>query len=354
LTVINFTNNRERLGADRSRVSLFSIPRARPRTRTGVGAITSNGSPTMRLTLFENYRFLLYVPFYAAHAIGAYETEGVEVVLTPSPGPGKAEAALIDGAAEVLWAGPMRVIKHHDENAGSPLVCFAEIVCRDPFSIVGRYPNPGFRLTDLAAMRFGSVSEVPTPWLCLQDDLRRAGIDPDRLDRVGDRHMADNLAALSDGRLDAVQLFEPVVEQAVAGGAAHLWYAASSRGRTTYTAFVTTRAQLASAAEPLLRMVRAIYRTQRWVKANPPGIIAQAVASFFPAIAEPVLTGAIARYQAQGVWGDDPILPEDGYCRLRAGLVSGGFVGRPVPYEECVDNRLAHQAVAEGTPHAGR
>jgi hypothetical protein len=25
----------------------------------------------IRLTLFENYRFVLYAPFYAAHAIGA-------------------------------------------------------------------------------------------------------------------------------------------------------------------------------------------------------------------------------------------------------------------------------------------
>jgi NitT/TauT family transport system substrate-binding protein len=49
-----------------------------------------------------------------------------------------------------LWAGPMRVIEHHDEDPGSPLVCFAEIVCRDPFSIAGRQPNPGFRLADLA------------------------------------------------------------------------------------------------------------------------------------------------------------------------------------------------------------
>ena len=34
----------------------------------------------MRLRLFENYRFVLYAPFYAAHAIGAYSAEGVEVV----------------------------------------------------------------------------------------------------------------------------------------------------------------------------------------------------------------------------------------------------------------------------------
>jgi len=299
----------------------------------------------MRVRLYENYRFVLYAPFYAAHSIGAYAAEGLEVELSPSPGVGKAEQALLDGTVDVLWAGPMRVIKHHDDHPGSPLVCFAEIVCRDPFSIVGRYPSPGFRLTDLVGLRFATVSEVPTPWLCLQEDLRQAGVDPDRLDRIGDRNMADNLAALRNGRLDAAQLFEPVVEEALSKGAGHLWHAASSRGRTTYTAFVTTRDRLLRNADPLLRMVRAIYRTQQWLHASSAATIAEAIAPYFPALDRHVLTSALARYQTQQVWGDDPVLPESGFERLRRGLVSGGFIRRAVAFEDCVDNSLALQAI---------
>ncbi len=301
----------------------------------------------MRLRLYENYRFVLYAPFYAAHATGAYAAEGLAVDLSPSPGMGRAEQALIEGAVDVLWAGPMRVIKHHDDHPGSPLACFAEIVCRDPFSIVGREPRPGFRLADLAAMRLATVSEVPTPWLCLQQDLREAGLDPQRLDRIGDRSMAESLAALRAGHIDAAQLFEPVVEQALATGEVHLWHAASSRGRTTYTAFVTTRQRLQHDPEPLLRMVRAIYRTLQWIEANPAAEIAAAIASFFPALDRGVLTNALARYRTQQVWGRDPVLPEDGFDRLRRGLVSGGFIRWPIAYEACIDNRLALQVVAE-------
>ena len=54
----------------------------------------------MRLRLYENYRFVLYAPFYAAHAIGAYAAEGVIVELLPSPGAGLAEHALLDGTVE--------------------------------------------------------------------------------------------------------------------------------------------------------------------------------------------------------------------------------------------------------------
>jgi len=301
-----------------------------------------------RLRLFENYRFVLYAPFYAAHAIGAYADEGVEVELLPSPGPGRAEAALAEGAVDVVWMGPIRVMKHHDDNPASPLTAFAEIVCRDPFSLVGRRPNPDFTFADLLGLRFASTAEVPTPWLCLEQDLRDSGIDPARLDRVFDRSMPENVAALRDGSLDVAQLFEPFVETAVAKAGGHVWCPASARGRTSYTVFVTTRERLSRDPEPFRRMVRAIYRTQRWVAAEPPERLAEAIASYFPALDRGVLTRALARYKAQGVWGTDPVLPEAGFDRLRRALLGSGFLKREVPFAECVDNRLAEAAIAAG------
>ncbi len=301
----------------------------------------------MRLRLFENYRFVLYAPFYAAHAIDAYRREGLEVELLPSPGPGLAEAALCEGAVDAIWAGPIRIMKHHEADPASPLVCFAEIVCRDPFSLVGRAPNPGFRLADLAALRFASVSEVPTPWLCLQEDLRQAGVDPDRLDRVADRTMGDNIAARHEGPIDGVQLFEPFVEQVVGAGDGHVWLPASARGRTSYTVFAATRERLAADSEPYRAMVRAIYRTQKWLHAEPVEPLAEAVAAYFPALDRLALTGALARYKAQGVWGTAPVLPEEGFDRLARALLSAGYLRRPVPFADCVDNRLAQQAVEE-------
>jgi NitT/TauT family transport system substrate-binding protein len=300
---------------------------------------------THRLRLYENYRFVLYAPFYAAHAIGAYEAEGLAVELLPSPGPGRAEAALVAGEVDVMWMGPIRVMKHHDESPGLPLVEFAEVVCRDPFSLVGARPNPNFRLVELAGLRFASVSEVPTPWLCLEQDLRDAGIDPGRLDRVIGQGMGDSVAALRDGSLDVAELFEPFVEQAVAGGA-HVWLPASARGLTSYTVFATTRARLTTDPEPFRRMTRAMYRTQRWVAAATPETLAATIADYFPAMDRGQLTRALARYKAQRVWAENPTLSEDGFARLRRALLGSGFLKREVPFAECVDNTLAEHACA--------
>jgi len=304
----------------------------------------------MRLKLFENYRFVLYAPFYAAHATGAYEAEGLDVELLPSPGPGKAEAALLAGEADVMWMGPIRIMKAHEQDPVSPITAFAEVVCRDPFSLVGATPNPGFALADLLGKRFASTSEVPTPWLCLEGDLIDAGIDPARLDRLIGRTMPENVAGLISGELDVAQLFEPFVELAVRAkgphGGCHVWLPASARGRTSYTVFATLRERLVSDPEPFRRMARAIHKTQRWLHAQTPKTLADTVAGYFPALDPGVLAGSLGRYMAQGVWGIDPILPEEGFDRLRRALLATGFLARSVPFADCVDNRLAEEAVA--------
>jgi len=94
-------------------------------------------------------------------------------------------------------------------------------------------------------------------------------------------------------------------------------------------------------------MVRAIQRTLHWIYTQSAQEIAAAISSFFPALDIGVLTAAHARYQSQSVWGRDPVLPEDGFDRLRRCLVSGGFIGRPTPYAACVDNRFAARVLTE-------
>src|SRR5919201_3801333 len=140
----------------------------------------------MRIKLAENFRAVFYAPFYAAHALGLFAREGVAVELVASSAPGHGVSALLDGTVDLTWGGPMRVMKANDREQ-SPLVCFCEVVARDPFFLIGRHDGPKFRLADLPPLRFAAVSEVPTPWLCLQNDLRQQGIDPCALHRAPDR-----------------------------------------------------------------------------------------------------------------------------------------------------------------------
>jgi NitT/TauT family transport system substrate-binding protein len=294
----------------------------------------------MKIRLSENFRAVFYAPFYATQALGLYAREGVEVEFIGSSVPGDAVAGLLDGTIDLTWGGPMRVMQAHDGQTASPLACFCEVVARDPFYLIGRPGLADFRLADLSRLRWATVSEVPTPWMCLQHDLRLQGIDPDRLARVAGRTMAENDAALRDGRLDVVQLFEPFVTTALRDGSGQILYAASGRGPTVYTGFIASRARIARHREAFAATVRAVGRMQEWLVANGTDALAEVTASFFPDVARDVLATALCRYGEAGLWAATPEMSRPGFARLADSLLSGGFISRTPRYEDCVEQSL--------------
>ena len=234
------------------------------------------------ITLFENMRAVPYVPFYLAAERGDLARAGAEVRIETSPATAQTAAALLDGRADVSWGGPMRVMLHHDADRACPLVCFGQVVSGEPFVLVGRAPNPAFRFADLAGQRIGVAIDVPTPWMTFQDDLRRAGIDPGSLNRLPDLPMADNVERLRTGEADVVQVFEPYVDRAVAGGWGHVWHRFADRGDMSYTSFYTTRRFAAERRETCRALVRGIMAAQEALFAETAAEIAGQVAGWFP------------------------------------------------------------------------
>src|SRR5262245_26002760 len=308
----------------------------------------------MTIVLQETLRAVFYAPFYAALALDAYGQEEVEVRLVSAPTPAQAAQGLADGSVDVGWGGPMRVLLTNGNDKACDLVCFCEVVTRDPFFLLGRTECAHFKLAHLMGQRVATVSEVPTPWMCLQEDLRRDGLDPARLDRICGRSMAQSAALQRGGEIDVVQLFQPFVEELLEEGRGHIWYAAAARGPTSYTCLYARRSRLAERRDECQRMVRALYRTLRWLHRVPGAEIAAAIAGYFPDVPRERLANALDRYKALGIWGTDPILPRSGYDRLGASLVSGGLIKKGAPYERTVENSLAERVIKEDPPALAR
>jgi NitT/TauT family transport system substrate-binding protein len=287
----------------------------------------------------ENFRAVFYAPFYAAQELGFYEREGVDVEFINSSVAGDGVAALLAGTTDLTWGGPMRVIKAREQSPASPLVCFCEVVARDPFFLIGRTDGP-FQLADLAHLTFATVSEVPTPWLCLQHDLRLAGIDPSGLRRVADRTMAANFAALREGRLDVIQAFEPYASLALLAGCGQILHAASTRGATSYTTFIATRAGVERHRAAFAAMVRGIGHMQRWLADHDAEDLTAVTAAYFPDIARDILASAFRRYREAGIWACTADVSRAGFTRLADSLLSGGFISRQPRYEDCVEQTL--------------
>jgi NitT/TauT family transport system substrate-binding protein len=295
----------------------------------------------MKLTLCENMRAVPYVPFYLALAEGYWRSEGLEIRHVVSPRASRTATALLDGSVDVSWGGPMRVMMHHDANPGCPLVCFAQVVARDPFLLVGRSRKPAFRWRDLVGLRVAPAGDVPTPWMTFQDDLQRAGLDPAAIAGGRVRPMAANVRAFLRGAVDVIQVFEPYADHLVSGGRGHVWHRFSERGDVVYTTFYSTRRFIRVRREACRRLVRGMARAQAALFAATPGAVADAVAPFLPKLSRESLTRIVGAYRASGLWARTPDLPPAPYLRLKAALVSGGLIRSDPPYEKVVDAALS-------------
>ena len=147
--------------------------------------------------------------------------------------------------------------------------------------------------------------------------------------------MPQQLEALGAGKLDAIQLFEPYASRALAEGNV-LLYAASSRGPTSYTAFITSRDTAAKRRDELAALTRATQAMLNWVGQQGPAELARVTASFFPGVPQELLASAFDRYHRAGLWSRTTTVSKAGFDRLAYSLHDGGFIKRRASYAECV------------------
>ena len=87
-------------------------------------------------------------------------------------------------------------------------------------------------------------------------------------------------------------------------------------------------------------MVRAVRRMQSWLGDHGCEELAAVVAPFYPDVASDLLESSLRRYHEAGLWARSPEVSREGFERLAAGLLSGGFIARKPRYEDCVDQSL--------------
>src|SRR5205085_4155844 len=131
-------------------------------------------------------------------------------------------------------------------------------------------------------------------------------IDPDKIDCITGRTMAENLDALRAGALDVVQMFEPYATMALQDAGTKVLYAASTRGPTCYTTFLASRNSVAHNRAAFDAMVRATRKTLAWVATHSAQELADAVAPYYTHVSRDVLASAFQRYRDAGLWSRTP------------------------------------------------
>jgi NitT/TauT family transport system substrate-binding protein len=301
-----------------------------------------------RLTVLMPFHTPFYAPLAAGVGLGHFHDEGLDVSTMPAAAFGKGTIpALLDGDIEISLGGLMRSFELADRS-GPTVVHFAEVCSRNGFFLLSREPRPAFQWSDLIGKTVLSFAEAPTPWQCMLTVLRRHRVDPGAVRIERERPAPDAVAAFRAGHGDFLEQPQPVVEELLADGAAHL---VASMGEATgpvpFTSYMTTPAFLGREPDVVRAFTRAVYRTQRWLAGHAAPAIASAIAPVFPETAPAILERAVARYHRQGTWARDPLLRRPGYDYLEEILLAGGFIRRRPRYEDLVDTDFARQAMAE-------
>ena len=294
----------------------------------------------MKITLAENFRAIFYIPFYLLKTLGLAEKAGLEIEWLPPGSPGGAIEAVKDGSIDLTWGGPMRVMKDHDTMPanGHSLLCFGEVVSRDPFFLIGKKSLGRFELAQLRQLRLALVSEVPTPWLCLQADLRDQGLNVKEIEAslVRGLSMAQQIQALQAGTLDVAQLFEPLVSQLLTDPSYQILYAAHTRGPTVYTSLICSHDGWHKNHVSFTKLVQVLGELQHWMHAQTPAVLGQHVQDFFPEVSPVLLESAIGHYFYNGIWAKEPSMSKTGFDRLSYSLNSGGFIRTQITYDSCM------------------
>jgi NitT/TauT family transport system substrate-binding protein len=301
-----------------------------------------------RLTVLMPFHTPFYAPLPAGVALGHFRDEGLDLAAVTAANYGKTTmAALLDADIEISLGGLMRSFELVDRS-GPIVVHFAEVCSRNGFFLLSRTPEPGFRWSDLAGRTVLSFAEAPTPWQCMLTVLRRHGVDAGRVRIERERPSPEAIAAFRAGYGDYLEQPQPVVEELLAEGAAHL---VASMGEATgpvpFTSYMTTPAFLSREPDVVRAFTRAVYRTQRWLAGHAAPAIAAAIAPAFTATKPAILERAVARYQAQDTWARDPLLRREGYDYLEEILLTGGLITRRARYQDLVDTEIARRVMAE-------
>ncbi|MGA0424542.1 MAG: ABC transporter substrate-binding protein [Alphaproteobacteria bacterium] len=289
------------------------------------------------VTAYENLRGLVYSPFYIGLAEGLFKEAGVELTAKLSPAGEETVAGAIAGRVEVSWGGPMRVMREHDKDPSSQLVCFGLAVQKDPFLIIGAKANTEFTPANLLTKRLAVATTAPTPWLLLQEDLRRLGFDPSAIELTDPVDPQEALEGLNS-RFDYVLAFEPWGSKAELEKRGFILYAGARRGPLAFTSFYGPRNFLTNRRTAALALMDGLKKSLSRINSINPAEAATKIKPWFDNFDEALLAAAIGRYQRLNLWPLDTDITADGFVRLKSSLISGGFIETDAAYENIVAN----------------
>ncbi len=300
-----------------------------------------------KIRLNEVTRSIFYAPLYAAHNLGYFEDEGLEVTIETATGSDASMTALLSGSAEIILAGPETVV--YSSGTKDTPVIFGQLTQRDGSFFVSRDPIEEFELSMLRGTTIIGGRRGGLPAMTLQYIIEQAGMTIGTNKAAGEVNLNIDVAFPMIGsefvtsNSEFCTLFEPTATNLEKEGNGYVLDAVGKfSGSIPYTCFATKQSYLDSHSEQAEKFLNAVYRGYQYISTQPSEKAAIALAPSFDGMTNEELQIAVEQYLSIDAWCSSPVLTEESFYKLLEIINSTTDNAQYNPkYTDLVDNTIA-------------
>lgn len=284
--------------------------------------------------------------FYYARENGYYAQAGVEVTFLEFPAETTAVRALVAGAGEVCWAGPVSQLTAIKAGARlKALSCFAP---RLDYLVVANKAIANVRAMEghsAAVAQAGAISQI-----VLKLVMEKAGADISKVQWASLGNSATRLQALIAKRVDAAALNSGYAARAMHYDYLHMIGDASRDLPLFLWGFEGVATDIvAKKPEALQGFVTATMRAARWAMQNS-GDAAGISEKLLPDTSKELLEATAAFYAAKKFFNENGAMPRDAWAFTNDWMVKNGDLDASYRYEDLVLDQFVDAANAELGP----
>jgi len=290
---------------------------------------------------------VFYAPQYAAHALGYFEEEGLDVEIILTSGADKVTSAVLSGDVEIGFCGSEATIYIYNQGEENYLVNFAGLTKRDGSFIVSRKKIENFNINDLKNSyiiggRKGGMPEMTLEWI-----LKENRINP-KTDVTIDTSIAfaGMSGAFIGGIGDYVTLFEPNALSIEKNGFGYVVASLGELGgEVPYTVYNAKKSYIENNPEVIEGFTRAIQKGIDYVKNTNSEEIAKTILNYFPDVSLQDLTTIVERYKSIDSWYDNVLITEESFNHVQEIVEAAGELTKKAPYKELVNTEFANKII---------
>ena len=291
-----------------------------------------------KIKVAEVAHSIFYAPQYAAHKLGYFKEEGLDVEFLLTPGADKVTAAVLSGDVQIGFCGSEATIYVYNQNQTDYLVNFAALTKRDGSFIVSRKEEPNFKLSDLKGSYIIGGRKGGMPEMTLEWALRENGVDPKDVTIDTSIAFAAMGGAFIGGTGDYVALFEPQATQVVNQGYGYIVASLGELGGVVpYTAYNAKKSYIEKNPNIIQAYTNAIQKGLDYVHEKEPEEIAQTILDYFPDTSLNDLTTIVKRYKDNDSWFETTKIEEKDFKHIEEIIQSAGELEKEVPYQDLVN-----------------